>query len=63
MQDTTQTTNDWLMFPALVTPTSYSEKLANHDVISQANNGDETISESTMDVDSFITTNETGISL
>lgn len=59
MQDTIQTTNDWLMFPTLVTPTSYSEKQTNHDVTPQANNEDETISESTMDVDSFITTNET----
>ena len=61
MQDKTQTTYDWMTIPTLVNPTSYSEKQNNP--VSQTDNKDDIVVESTMDVDPFNTTNVTGMSL
>ena len=60
MQDKTQTTYDWMTIPTLVNPT-YSEKQNNP--VSQTDNKDDIVVESTMDVDPFNTTNVTGMSL
>lgn len=59
----TQTTYDWMTIPTVVTPTSYSEKQNNPDLISQTDKRDDTVAECTMDVDPFNTTNVTGMGL